>query len=119
MFALEQLQKLKDLLFKPHDEKEEDKDLEGNYKDSGSGFRNTNSKSETMTSLQEGLEDRGVMNTTNYIEELRHEEGYELLNTSQQQVDASLTSLESLYRFDPISILDQQRGNSQWSNFWN
>ncbi|PON81208.1 Aldo/keto reductase [Trema orientale] len=80
-----QLQKLNDLLLKPHDEKED--------KDSGSGLRNANSKNETKPSLQEGLEDRGIMNTSNYIED-SGQQGYEILNTSQQ-VDASLTSLES------------------------
>lgn len=91
-------------------------DLEGNYKESGSSFRITNSKSETKPSLQEGLANRGGMNTTNYVEDLG-QQGYELMNTSQL-VDASLTSVESWCRFDPVSILDQPRGCSQWLNFW-
>ncbi|XP_062120005.1 homeobox-leucine zipper protein ATHB-7-like [Humulus lupulus] len=113
-----QLQKLKDLLLsKPNDEIKEDKDFEEEK------YRNTNSKGETKTSLEEELEDRGggvlmTTTTTNNIENLG-QQGYELLSTNQQQVDSSLTSLESWYsRSDLIGILDQPHGCSQWLSFW-
>lgn len=82
------------------------------------------SHGEVKASLQEGiLEDRGAMqsrdpeNITNVndVGDFRQEDSYEFQNTSQEQVDASLASFESWYRFD---LFDQQRGSSQWLNFW-
>lgn len=101
-----QLQKLNDLL------------SNSSSKKGGTSSGNTN--------LQDGLEDRGAMQSRDHIHnntaninnvgEFRQEGSCELQNTSQELVDgASLASLESWYRFD---MFDQPRGCSQWLNFW-